>query len=100
MYGGIENTKKGGKIQPNGDLFSMRCTTSDCNWSQCDQSGDEIPAARAQHVAVYAPKTNKMFVFGGHHTPQQRLNDTWFLNTQGSNFEWTRAKGDSNVGSN
>jgi dynein heavy chain len=45
---------------------------------------------RTQHIALPVPKTDKIFVFGGHSSPQARLNDTWFLST--TNFGWKRAE--------
>jgi dynein heavy chain, axonemal len=46
---------------------------------------------RTQHVAVYhlkADKVDKVFIFGGHHSPQARLNDTWLLDVK--SMEWRR----------
>jgi dynein heavy chain len=34
------------------------------------------------------PKQDRVFVFGGHHNAQCRLNDTWFLSTK--EFEWQK----------
>ena len=34
------------------------------------------------------PKQDKVFIFGGHHSPKARLNDTWFLVVK--DFEWQR----------
>ncbi len=48
-----------------------------------------IAPARSQHIALQTPTKDKMFVFGGHTTPQVRLNDAWFFNT--SNFSWKKA---------
>jgi len=35
--------------------------------------------SRTQHIALFSKDTmGKVFVFGGHHDPKTRLNDTWF----------------------
>ena len=39
-----------------------------------------------------------MFVYGGHFSPSQRLNDTWVLNAK--ELSWTRAKGDASIEEN
>ena len=38
---------------------------------------DDRPLPRSQHVAVSLNDGSRVFVFGGHHTPKCRLNDTW-----------------------
>ena len=53
-----------------------------------------MPPPRTQHVAISTPKHDKIFIFGGHSTPQIRLNDTWFLHTSNQTFAWKRAEGD------
>lgn len=50
------------------------------------------PPARTQHIALSTPKHDKIFIFGGHSTPQVRLNDTWFLTVQ--SLTWKRAEGE------
>jgi len=52
-----------------------------------------VPPARAQHIAITTPKQDQLFVFGGHASPQVRLNDTWFLTING--LTWKRADGDN-----
>ena len=51
-----------------------------------------MPPARAQHVAIASPKNDYIFIFGGHASPQVRLNDTWLL--QVPSYTWKRAEGD------
>jgi hypothetical protein len=51
-----------------------------------------LPPARAQHVAIASPKNDYIFIFGGHASPQVRLNDTWLL--QVPSYTWKRAEGD------
>ena len=47
-----------------------------------------MPVPRTQHIAVATPKNDKVFIFGGHHSPKARLNDTWFLVVK--DYEWQR----------
>lgn len=49
------------------------------------------PLIRTQQTAVLLPG-KKIWIFGGHHNPQCRLNDTWFLDPM--SFEWRQAKGE------
>lgn len=51
-----------------------------------------MPPARAQHVAILTTKGDQIFVFGGHQSPQVRLNDTWLLTVNG--LTWKRATED------
>jgi len=89
LYGGIEDNRNG-KIAPNGDIYMMKMTPKDdCRWYKESPNGDEKPLARSQHVALYGPDTSgRVFVFGGHHEPKVRLNDTWFFDVKA--LEWTR----------
>jgi N-acetylneuraminic acid mutarotase len=50
----------------------------------------EKPLNRAQHVALTTPadKQERIFVFGGHHDPNSRLNDTWFFEIK--SMQWRR----------
>ena len=56
-------------------------------WYKENSIGDDKPLPRTQHVAI-ATYDNRIFMFGGHHNPQARLNDTWFLNCK--DYEWHR----------
>jgi len=99
LYGGIEDAKKNGKIQPNGDIYTMKIASSgDCTWEKQSPQGDECPVARTQHIALATPKNDRVFVFGGHHNPKTRLNDCWFLTTK--DFEWVRVGGEKDNLSN
>lgn len=40
------------------------------------------------------PKFDRVFIFGGHASPTQRLNDCWWLKV--SDYTWTRVLGDKN----
>jgi dynein heavy chain len=63
-------------------------------WYKATVGGDEKPLARTQHIALYT--SDRVFVFGGHQGPNSRLNDTWFLDVKGPEFEWNKA-GDEKV---
>lgn len=60
----------------------MRLTSNDCQWTNMGNIAGDKPLARTQHIAIAIPSTDnkvdRVFVFGGHHSPQARLNDTWF----------------------
>ena len=43
-------------------------------------------------MAVANDKGNQIFIFGGHTTPQVRLNDTWILRV--NDLQWERARGE------
>ena len=63
--------------------------TADVTWTKETTTGDERPLARSQHTAVTCgSKNDRVFVFGGHHDPKTRLNDTWFFNVK--DMEWVR----------
>jgi dynein heavy chain len=99
MYGGIEGVEKRQTIKPNQEVYTLRMMRDKWVWEKQSPGGDEIPPARCQHVAqAIPPQNDKLFVFGGHHTPKVRLNDTWWFDTK--NYIWTRAKGDKPVEEN
>lgn len=98
MYGGIEDAPAGGKIAPTGDVYSMKLHLKECRWEKEKTTGDEIPPARAQHVALATPKFDRVFIYGGHTTPTQRLNDCWWLKV--SDYSWSRVTGDKAVAPN
>lgn len=56
-----------------------------------------MPPPRTQHTAL-ATENKKIFVFGGHASPTQRLNDCWYYHTQES--QWERISGDKDVAEN
>jgi len=87
LYGGVEDGKNG-KIQPDPDIYMMKLANDKCNWYKEQLNGDERPLARSQHVSLTTPKNDKVFVFGGHHSPQTRLNDTWMFHVK--DLEWRR----------
>lgn len=98
MYGGIEDSNSGNKIAPTADVYSMKLHLKECRWEKESPKGDELPPARAQHIALVTPKFDRVFIYGGHSSPTQRLNDCWWL--QVSDYTWTRVLGDKTVGHN
>ena len=57
---------------------------------------------RTQHAAILTPK-KEVFVFGGHASPTQRLNDCWILkipNVNNPEVMWQRVEGDRDVPTN
>lgn len=86
MMGGIANPKKGAKIAPNNEIYTLKVGNTDAHWFKEKVAG-ELPPERSQHTALAMPG-DKLFVFGGHHTPQVRLNDVWILNCK-QGFEWS-----------
>jgi dynein heavy chain len=60
----------------------MKLAPADCTWSKETAAGTDKPLGRAQHVAlsiVKKEKIEKVWYFGGHHSPSARLNDTWYF---------------------
>lgn len=98
MYGGVEDAHKDTKVLPTGDIYSMKLHIKECRWEKEKCTGDEMPPGRAQHVALATPKYDRVFVYGGHHSPTQRLNDCWWLRVQ--DFSWHRVTGDKAVAMN
>jgi N-acetylneuraminic acid mutarotase len=103
LYGGIEETvdthnKDGGpqrKIGPNEDIYFMKLVNNDCTWVKEKATSSEHPLPRSQHVAITIPGATapeKVFIFGGHHSPKCRLNDTWFFKIK--ELEWERIGND------
>jgi len=71
----------------------------ECRWEkEKGNNGEEVPPPRAQHIACATPKSDRIFIYGGHASPTVRLNDTWWLKV--SDLSWTRALGDKAVATN
>jgi len=101
MYGGIEDCGPSAtKIAPCGDIYSMRLSLKECRWEHEKKyvASEEQPQPRAQHVALATQKYDRVFIFGGHASPTQRLNDCWWLKV--SDYSWTRCLGDKTVSAN
>jgi hypothetical protein len=89
LYGGIESDAKTGNVAPNNDIYIMRMGPQEAKWFKESCNSEDKPIARTQHLAVPCPindKDSKVFMFGGHHDPKTRLNDTWFFNVK--ELEW------------
>jgi len=73
----------------------MRMGPADVIWTKENAKGDDNPLARTQHVALTVSKSgDRVFLFGGHHSPKARLNDTWILNVK--ELEWNRIGKENN----
>jgi Galactose oxidase, central domain len=72
----------------------------ECRWEQEKKYSptEEQPQPRAQHVALATQKYDRVFIYGGHASPTQRLNDCWWLKV--SDYSWTRCLGDKTVSAN
>jgi hypothetical protein len=70
LYGGIEDSKSG-KIEPNTDLWTMKLGATECTWTKNPTPDGDKPLGRAQHVGLTTPadKQDRVFIFGGHHSP-------------------------------
>lgn len=97
LFGGIEETMVHNpkentherKIGPNADIYVMKLSPNDTLWvKETGVNGDDRPLPRSQHVAITINDGQRVFFFGGHHTPKCRLNDTWIY--QVAQKEWLR----------
>ena len=71
----------------------------DCQWEKKKIEGDDHPCPRTQHAAIATP-TKEIFIFGGHASPTQRLNDCWLMKIPNANnleVYWERIEGCSEV---
>ena len=81
MFGGLEKPEKNNdtkQILPKNDLYALRIvnnTTVEWTLRQC--LGD-IPFSRAYHSACKVGE-DRMFIFGGCYTSNERYNDTYYL---------------------
>ena len=109
FFGGLDGAKKTGKVNPNNDVHTFKIGSSKtdslyfkiffhnssslevCHFTHEKCSGD-IPPARTNHAACAMPG-DRMFIFGGHFTNTQRLNDAYVLDTK--SFAWRLVKGSS-----
>ena len=77
-------------------------TIEDSHWEKKTSDGEEIPVPRTQHAAICTPK-KEVFIFGGHASPTQRLNDCWLLKMPNANTNdvvWQRIENDHDVSPN
>jgi tRNA wybutosine-synthesizing protein 3 len=84
MFGGLRQNKAG-KVEVCDEVYTLRLANKECNWTkQGEKWGDNGPLSRSQHTAVAF--TDKLWVFGGHFTPQVRLNDVWIYDTKNNSW--------------
>jgi hypothetical protein len=94
IYGGRDSTARDSCDHPTcrtyGGVWALDLEGSP-RWSELSPSG-HTPAARSGHVAVYDPRRDCMFVFGGERvedgacpcgTTPERLHDAWALRLRG-----------------
>jgi hypothetical protein len=87
LYGGIQDSKNG-KISPSGELYKMKLGEFDATWTKEHNHGGDQPLPRTQHIAIATPKKDKIFIFGGHHSPSSRLNDCWYITINKGEVAW------------
>lgn len=63
---------------PTPDIWQLQVGQKDGMWEKKQPEGEEHPVPRSQHAACRMDEKN-VFVFGGHASPTQRLNDCWIL---------------------
>ena len=84
MFGGLDSAKKGGKVAPNNETYTLKLQSKEnCNW-QLNSCSGTIPLPRSNHTAVDIGN-NCMLVFGGLYSSNQRFNDTYILKVGKSN---------------
>lgn len=69
---------------PLGDLHVLHLGKTEATWSKTDVKG---PMARWKHSACVVNET-QIVVFGGHHSPNLRLNDVWVFDSV--TMEWSQ----------
>ena len=88
--------------QASNDLFCVRMSDEVCEWKRMEvPPKDPKPLPRWRHTATQISAT-AILVFGGFHSHDERLNDTWIFDT--ITLSWTRydprfAKSTSSPGS-
>ena len=76
LFGGVTEVK-GECAKSTNEVFTVRITATDANWTPENPKGDQ-PCPRTNHAACEIPG-DRLFVFGGYFTPQKRLNDCHML---------------------
>jgi dynein heavy chain, axonemal len=86
LYGGLDNQKsKNGKIEPSKDIYVLKIgNNNNYEWRLQTTSGD-APFPRTNHAAC-SIAGDKMLVFGGYYSTNQRYNDTYILKTTSKNW--------------
>lgn len=81
LFGGLEKPEKmsdAKDLLPKNDLYALRIINNQTvEWTLKQCSGD-VPLGRAFHSACKVQE-DKMFIFGGCYTSNERYNDTYFL---------------------
>lgn len=81
LFGGLEKPEKFNDpkdLLPKNDLYALRIVNNQTvEWTLKQCSGD-IPLGRAFHSACKVQE-DKMFIFGGCYTSNERYNDTYYL---------------------
>lgn len=81
LFGGLEKPEKFNDPKdflPKNDLYALRIVNNQTvEWTLKQCSGD-IPLGRAFHSACKVQE-DKMFIFGGCYTSNERYNDTYYL---------------------
>jgi dynein heavy chain len=108
LFGGLEKPEKFGEAKdflPKNDLYALRIVNNQqVEWTLKQCSGD-VPLGRAFHSACKVNE-DKMFIFGGCYTSNEKYNDTYYLKlrmslsiqppSNGSNLptrnQWARPK--------
>ncbi len=88
LFGGLEKPEKYNDpkdLLPKNDLYALRIVNNQTvEWTLKQCSGD-IPFGRAFHSACKVQE-DKMFIFGGCYTSNERYNDTFFLKLRNNYF--------------
>lgn len=81
MFGGLEKPEKNSdakQLLPKNDLYALRIVNNQTvEWTLRQCLGD-VPFPRAYHSACKVGE-DRMFVFGGCYTSNERYNDTYYL---------------------
>jgi hypothetical protein len=81
MFGGLEKPEKNTdtkNILPKNDLYALRIVNNQTVEWTLRQCLGEVPFPRSYHSACKVGE-DKMFVFGGCYTSNERYNDTYYL---------------------
>ena len=94
MFGGIDAIKKGDKVGPNNEVFTLKIGKWECTWNLEEPKGD-IPLPRTQHSACEIPG-EVLFVFGGYYSTNFRHNDAFLLHIP--SMKWSQIPGQESKG--
>lgn len=79
LFGGVKQGDEG-SVGPTDEVYSLRISKDKCNWQKLTprSKNGQMPLPRTQHIAI-ALNDDRLWIFGGHHSPNSRLNDVWIL---------------------